>query len=366
MTSEDRGFNIMKNVLKILAVGIAAFFLSSCGETTDDQLVVYSGRSQGLVDPLVEDFKEQTGINIEVRYGNDAELLAVMSEEGDQSPADIYWANTTGALANASQQDMLTALPDSLTSKPASYTSSSGEWVPITVRFRTLAYNPKEVDKDDLPKSVIDIPSLKEFDGRIGWTPTYSSFYDFMTSMRLIEGNDVAMEWLEGMKELNPKSYSSNTPMLQALAGGEIDIALTNHYYILRIKHGGTGGEYADSDSDSDTSMGDGDTIAEANVETYHFAEGDVGNLAMVTGAAQLKTAEDPKKVQQFLSFLLSQQAQKFAAESVHEYPVIRDVELPDYMLNAEDAFELSPEYDYEQLKQLKGTLNMLREVGLI
>lgn len=357
----------MKNALKILAVGIVAFFLSSCGETTEDQLVVYSGRSQGLVDPLVEDFKEQTGINIEVRYGNDAELLAVMSEEGDQSPADIYWANTTGALANASQEGKLVALPDSLTSKPASYTSSSGEWLPVTVRFRTLAYNPNEIDEADLPESVMDIPSRDQFDGRIGWTPTYSSFYDFITSMRLIEGEDVAMEWLEGMQALNPKSYSSNTPMLQALAGGEIDIALTNHYYILRIKHGsGEQTSDSDSDSDSDTSMSGEPLGSDAAVATYHFAEGDVGNLAMVTGAAQLKTSENDEAAQKFLSFLLSKHVQKFAAESVHEYPVIRDVELPDYMLGAEEAFNLSPEYDYEQLKQLEGTLNMLREVGLI
>lgn len=361
----------MRNVLKILAVGIAAFFLSSCGETTDDVLVVYSGRSQALVDPLVEDFKEQTGINIEVRYGNDAELLAVMSEEGDQSPADIYWANTTGALANASQEGKLVALPDSLTSKPASYTSSSGEWVPVTVRFRTLAYNPNEVEEADLPESVMDIPSQEQFDGRIGWTPTYSSFYDFMTSMRLVEGDDVTMEWLEGMQALNPKSYSSNTPMLQALAGGEIDIALTNHYYILRIKHG-SGQQSSsdtdsdsDSDSDSDTSMG-GELDSDAALEMYHFAKGDVGNLAMVTGAAQLATSDNAAEAQQFLSFLLSQQAQTFAAKSVHEYPVIRDVELPDYMLGAEEAFNLSPEYDYEQLKQLESTLNMLREAGLI
>lgn len=355
----------MKNVLKILAVGIAAFFLSSCGDTSDDELVVYSGRSQGLVDPLVEDFKEKTGIDIEVRYGNDAELLAVMSEEGDQSPADIYWANTTGALANASQEGKLVALPDSLTSKPASYTSSSGEWIPVTVRFRTLAYNPNEVDPDDLPESVMNLPEMDEFEGRVGWTPTYSSFYDFMTSMRLIEGEDSAEEWLEGMKNLDPKDYSSNTPMLQALAGGEIDIALTNHYYILRMKHESTGGQSADTDSDSDTSMG-GEGYSDAAVETYHFAEGDIGNLAMVTGAAQLTTAKDAEKAQQFLSFLLSKQAQEFAVESVYEYPVIRNVELPDYMLNAEDALELSPEYDYEQLKQLEGTLNLLREVGLI
>lgn len=351
----------MKNLLKILAVGIAAFFLSSCGDTSDDQLVVYSGRSQALVNPLVEDFKEKTGINIEVRYGNDAELLAVMSEEGDQSPADIYWANTTGALANASQEGKLVALPDSLTSKPASYTSSSGEWIPVTVRFRTLAYNPNAVSEEDLPSSVIDLVDMEEFEGRVGWTPTYSSFYDFMTTMRLLEGDDTAMQWLEGMQALNPKSYSSNTPMVQAVAAGEIDIALTNHYYILRMLEGGAEGEYEDHEE-----YGENGPDSNADIATYNFESGDVGNLALVTGAAQLVTADDSEKVQQFLSFLLSQQAQEFAAQSVHEYPVIRGVELPGYMLNADDALELSPEYDYEQLKQLEGTLNLLREAGLI
>lgn len=345
----------------IMMVIASLFMLVSCGETTDEELVVYSGRSQALVDPLVEDFKEQTGINIEVRYGNDAELLAVMSEEGDQSPADVYWANTTGALANASQGGKLVSLPDSLTSKPASYTSSSGEWVPVTVRFRVLAYNPQAVNSKDLPESVLDLPELDQFEGRVGWTPTYSSFYDFMTTMRLLEGEDTAADWLEGMKNLNPKAYSSNTPMVQAIAAGEIDIALTNHYYILRMLEGGEEGEYEDHEH-----YGEQGPDSDASIETYHFASGDVGNLALVTGAAQLATAVDAEQAQQFLSFLLSQQAQEFAAQSVHEYPVIRDVELPNYMLEADEAMELSPDYDYEQLKQLEGTLNLLREVGLI
>src|SRR6056297_3619662 len=104
----------MEQLTKVFFTALTVFLIGSCTQSTSDQLVVYSGRSQALVDQLVEDFKKQTGIDIEVRYGNDAELLAVMSEEGDQSPADIYWANTTGALANASQQKMLTTLPDSL------------------------------------------------------------------------------------------------------------------------------------------------------------------------------------------------------------------------------------------------------------
>jgi iron(III) transport system substrate-binding protein len=351
----------MNRFIKVFFASLATLFFISCSQSSSDQLVVYSGRSQALVDQLVEDFKAQTDIDIEVRYGNDAELLAVMNEEGDQSPADVYWANTTGALAQASQQGKLVQLPDSIITKPASYQSSSGEWVPVTVRFRVLAYNPEAVDPEDLPESVLDLPSHSELEGRVGWTPTYSSFYDFITALRVTEGDDTARNWLQDMQDINPKSYSSNTPMVQAIMAGEIDVGLTNHYYVIQTKHGGAEGYFEDHEH-----YGEDEPDASANIETYHFAKGDIGNLALVTGASELKTADNPELVHRFLSFLLSKQAQEYAAESVNEYPVIREASLPDYLLEAEEALELSPDYDYEQLKQLEGTLNLLRKVGLI
>jgi iron(III) transport system substrate-binding protein len=336
--------NKLKTLLIITLATLTSLFTVSCSQESADELIVYSGRSQALVDNLVDQFKEQTGANIKVRYGNDAELLAIMNEEGDRSPADIFWANTTGALANANENGLLSQLPDSLLQIPASYTASSGRWLPVTVRFRVLGYNPNNVSESELPASVMDLPDLEQFEGRVGWTPTYSSFYDFITAMRLEEGRDATMNWLEGMQNLNPKAYPSNTPMVQAIAAGEIDMGLTNHYYILRVKDGGD---------------------AASNIETHHFNSGDIGNLALVTGAGVLNTSENTDLAHRFLRFLLSEQAQRYAAESVHEYPVIRNVEVTDIMLDEGEAFELSPDYDYEELRQLEETLNLLREAGL-
>lgn len=353
--------NYLKALFLSVLAGISVLFTTSCSQQSADELIVYSGRSQALVDDLVKEFKEKTGADIKVRYGNDAELLAILNEEGDKSPADVIWANTTGALANATEQDLLATLPDSLLSKPAAYTSSSGKWVPVTVRFRVLAYNPEEIDSTDLPESVMDLPDMDQLRGRIGWTPTYSSFYDFITAMRLEKGNEATRRWLLKMQQLNPKAYNSNTPMVQAVAAGEIDVALTNHYYLIQMKYGGAEGYYEDHEH-----YGEDEPDPNARFQTYHFAEGDIGNLALVTGAAQLKTADNSELAQQFLSFLLSKEAQEFAAKSVNEYPAIRGVSLPDYMLDEEAAFELSPDYDYEQLQQLDETLNLLREAGLI
>lgn len=338
----------------ILAALLLAVSLTACqsgGEEESSELIVYSGRSQALVDSLVERYRAQTDANIEVRYGTDSQLLAALQEEGDQSDADVFWANTAGALANGVNNDLLATLPDTVTTMPDRFASTSGKWVPVTTRFRVLAYNTDRVDSTDIPASITGLPNADQFDGRIGWTPAYSSFQDFVTALRVTKGDSTARAWLQGMKELNPKSYTSNTPMIKALAAGEIDIALTNHYYVLRIQQN-DGEDAASSES--------------APVDTYHFEPGDVGNLALVTGAAQLQTADQPEEAQKFIQFLLSQDAQTFAAERVNEYPVIENTEVPPYLLDANEALQLSPEFDLERLREIDATLDMLREEDLL
>lgn len=350
-----------KRIIQVLIFASVALLFSTCGKSGSDSIVVYSGRSRALVDDLVKKYEKKTGHTVNVRYGNDAELLAVMKEEGDQSPADLFWANTTGALANANKSDMLKTLPDTLLQVPHSYASSSGKWMPITVRFRVLAYNPQKVDTADLPSTVMELPNLSQFEGRVGWTPTYSSFYDFITTMRDLKGEETTRQWLADMQQLDPAAYSSNPPMIQALIAGEIDIALTNHYYILQYKYGGAEGEYEEEIYFDEPVVDEN-----APVDTYHFEQGDIGNLALVTGASLLQTSDHDKLALDFLRFLVSQQAQRYAADVVHEYPVINSVTLPDYMLDSKKAINISPEYDYENLQNLGETLNLLREAGLI
>ncbi|MEM6335397.1 MAG: extracellular solute-binding protein, partial [Bacteroidota bacterium] len=225
---------------------LVALLLTSCqqpdatppadAEDTDaEALIIYSGRSQSLVDALVEQFERETGFDAEVRYGSDAQLIATLEEEGDQSPADVFWANSPGALGALSNAELLTALPDTILNQAEAFVPSSGLWVPATIRFRTLAYNTDAVSADDLPTSVVDLPNAASLSGRIGWTPTYSSFQDFITALRITQGDEATNAWIDGVQALEPIAYASNTPMLQALAAGEIDVALTNHYYILRV-----------------------------------------------------------------------------------------------------------------------------------
>lgn len=330
--------------------------LAACGSddsaTTDGgdesgPLVVYSGRKDILVDPLVEQFRAATGIEIEVRYGSDAELLAAIQEEGSASPADIFWGNTAGAMGAAASSGLFTELPADLLSQPAAeFVPSSGLWMPASVRFRVMAYNPQTVSEDQLPTSVLDIPN-SSVAGRVGWTPGYSSFQDFVTTLILTQGEDSTRTWLNEMKAMEPNGYPSNTPMLEAMLAGEIDVALTNHYYVHRVLNRVEEGE-------------------EAPIAIHHFAAGDTGNLALVTGAGILTTSERQAQAQEFLAYLLSTEAQEFAVATLFEYPVIDGIALSDSFMPFSEAQRLGPEIDFEELRELDRTLDVLRDEELL
>ena len=357
----------MKRLLSVGLLVVLVGGLLGCGGD-EDELVIYSGRSKPLVDSLVSMYQEKVDVPVEVKYGSDAQLLAALEEEGDQSPADVYWANTTGALGSAVNNDLLATLPDSITARAARFVPSNRKWTPVTTRFRVLAYNTDEIDPANLPESVRDLPSKTELSGRIGWTPAYSSFQDFVTAMRLKAGPEATRSWLEGMKTLNPKSYTSNTPMIRALAAGEIDVALTNHYYVLRLKYGGAEGEYEGDEEEEEEheEEEEGQPRASAPVGTYHFAAGDLGNLALVTGAGVLETSDQTADAQRFLQFLLSENAQAFAANRVNEYPVVSGTQVPEYMTSVDSTLTLSPDFELERLEEMDPTLSLLRDVGLL
>lgn len=358
----------MKRWIGLLLIGVMGVFMTGCGQGGSDELVIYSGRSQPLVEGLVEKFEQQHDVSVNVKYGKDAQLLAALQEEGDQTPADVFWANTTGALSTAVERDLLSTLPTSTTDQLQRFVPENRRWVPVTTRFRVMAYNPNNISPDELPSSVMDLPEVSELEGRIGWTPTYSSFQDFLTVMRHVEGEEQTREWLNGMKDLNPKSYTGNSPMIRAIAAGELDVALTNHYYVLGLKHGGYEGYYEGDEEEEGEEEEEEESSPrpDAPVETYRFAEGDPGNLAMVTGAGVLSASNQSDAARDFVNFLLSDEGQAFAANTVNEYPVVPGAPVPEYMVPVERALRLSPEFAPEQLEDLDATLEMLRAEGIL
>ncbi len=305
-------------------------------------LTVYSGRNENLVGPLLEQFAQDTGTEIQVKYGGGAEIAATILEEGDNSPADVFYAQDAGALGALQAENRLAPLPDSiLDAVEPRFRSPQGLWVGASGRARVVVYNTESVQPADLPPSVLNFvePAWK---GRIGWAPTNGSFQAFVTAMRVTLGEDRTRAWLEGIKANEPKVYPKNTPTVQAAVDGEIHAGFVNHYYLFRIR--------AEQGA--------------VPAENYFPPNGDLGSLVNVAGAGVIAGARNVAAAEEFVAYLLSQPAQEYFSESTYEYPLAHGVAAhPDLPPLA--AIE-TPDIDLSDLADLRGTLELLQDVGLI
>lgn len=307
-------------------------------------LTLYSGRGESMVEPIITQFEKNTGISVNVRYGDTAQLAVLIQEEGSRSPADLYWGQDAGAMGALSKAGLLAELPaDIYDGLPGIYTSESGNWVAASGRARLFAYSPERVSEDELPKSVFDLTN-GQYEGRVGWAPTNGSFQSFVTAMRLEHGEERTREWLEGMRDNGAVVFRNNTTQVQGIADGEIDFGLVNNYYLPKFKA----------------------TDADFPVEQAFFAEGDIGNLVNVAGIAVLASSDNQEAAAEFVRFLLSPAAQQYFTGNVYEYPVTRDVIQNPILEDFDRLLEVSPQIDLDDLEDLEGTLNLLREVGLL
>ncbi len=153
-------------LLGLAAATLALPLLAACGggssDSADGPLTIYSGRSEELVGPLFAQFTEQTGIAVEARYGDTAELAAQLIEEGDASPAQVYFAQDAGALGAVDAAGLFVPLPASVaTTVPEAYRAPNGSWTGVTGRARVIAYDPEQVPAADVPQSVFDLTDPK-------------------------------------------------------------------------------------------------------------------------------------------------------------------------------------------------------------
>ncbi len=305
-------------------------------------VTIYSGRSEELVGPLLEDFTAETGIEVEARYGDTAEMANLILTEGENSPADVFFAQDAGALGAVAEQGLLAPLPEEILGAVEDrFKSPTGEWVGVSGRARVVAYNTDNLAEADMPASIFDFTD-EEWSGRIGWAPTNGSFQSFVTALRVIEGDDRAREWLEGIQANEPNVYDGNSAALEAVAAGEIDVAFINHYYLFQRLA-----------EDPDTA-----------VANHFMTDGDPGALVNVAGAGILTTAENDDAARELLAFLLSEPAQSYFATETYEYPLIEGVEADPALPPLTEIG--SPELDLSELSDLEGTLELLQEAGVL
>ena len=336
--------------LWLAALLAAALVLAACGSSSEgddpdepetEGITLYSGRIAPLIGPAIDLYEAEVDRDVQARFGDSAPLAATLIEEGDNSPADVFFAQDAGSLDAVAEAGLLEPLPERILSLvPSKYRSPDGEWVGITARSRIIAYGP-EVSEEELPDSPLELTE-PEWEGRVGWAPTNASLVSYVTALRAAEGDDVAREWLEGMVANGVQAYESNVPVRDAIAAGEIDVGLINHYYVA-------------------------EAIAEEGPDypvKAHFPPDDLGSLVNVAGAGVLASSDRKEEAFDFIEFMLEPDAQKYFAESSKEYPLGKGAKPDPSLTPLEDI--PSPDVDLGSLTDIEGTLEMMRETGAL
>lgn len=309
--------------------------LLSPADAQGTNLTVYSGRSEELVGSIIEQFEQDTGIEVDVRYGDTSSMALTILEEGENTEADIFFAQDAGALGLLAKNDVLEPLPSYvLDSVDPRFRSTDGLWVGISGRARVVAFNTEALSPEDLPDTIFDF-AAPEWKGRIGFAPTNASFLSHLTAIRVAEGDDAARELLAGLLENEAIQYEGNSAAVAAVAAGEIDAALVNHYYIYQL--------LAEN--------------SDAPVDNYFFPGNDIGNLINVAGVGMIKFSDSKPLAQQFIAYLLSRSAQTYFATETFEYPLLIGMQADPRLVPIEELE--TPVVDLSDLDDLEGTLEL-------
>ena len=314
--------------------------LSGCVPTpadSEESITIYSGRSETLISELLDTFTEETGIEVNVRYGDSAELAAQILEEGSNVKADVFFSQDAGALGALAKEGLTKPLPKDITDLvDASYKSKDSQWVGVSGRARVLVVNPAKVT--EIPTSYKDLmdPSWK---GRIAIAPTNASFQAFVTAIRILDGEQAAKDFLDRMKE-NAVLFEKNGLILQAVEDGVVDAGLINHYYWFELEN----------------EKG----VGNMNSELVWFEDQDAGNLINVAGVAVLSKNASANV---FVKWLLGDTAQNYFVERTREYSLTG---VPDVAGVKPFGDIKAPNIDLSDLDSLSETLKLIQKARLL
>jgi iron(III) transport system substrate-binding protein len=263
------------------------------------------------------------------------------------APQISFMPRTPGGLGALQSAGLLRTLPEGTLNQVSDrFRAADGTWVGISGRARVVAYNTQSIPDPaaELPADIYDFIDPK-WRGRIGWAPTNGSFQAMVTGMRSAWGEEITRQWLQGIQANQPIVYEGNTPLVAAVASGEVEVGFVNHYYLYRFL----------------SEQGDG-----FGARNYFLPGGGPGSLIMVSGVGILENAANPENAQRFIDFLLSLPGQQYFTSQTFEYPVIDDVSLPPSLPPLADLDALAPDISLTDLADLKGTQDLLIELGII
>lgn len=305
-------------------------------------LTLYSGQHSHTTAALVDAFTKATGIKVAVRKGGSSELANQIIEEGDASPADVFYSEESAPVVAVAEKGLLAKIPSAtLNAVPARFVARDGTWIGASARCRVVAYNTKMVQKEDLAPSVMDY-AKPEWKDKVAYVPTSGAFQEQIIAIKLMKGRDAALDWLKGLKTYG-RSYNGNMAALRAVERGEVATALINNYYWFALAE----------------ELGH----KKMNSALDYIGHKDPGALVTVSAIAALKSSKKGDLAQKFLAYTVSAEGQKVIVDSVAEYPVRPDVKSP-FALKPWDELD-PPAVTPADIGDASDALALEREAGL-
>jgi len=342
---------IFKN-LRILGLSLMSLAMvvtsNPVSAAKQDKLVIYSGRSDKFVKPVVKAFTKATGIKAVIHAGSSTSLLNKLKLEKAKTDADIFISNDAGNLQRGNQAGLFSPVTNKIASViQAEFRGKDNHWLGLSARARVLVVNTKAKELDFV-ESIFDLadPRLK---GKIGITHSSNeSYIAGVTVYMLSAGKEKTTDWLKGLKT-NSKGrvFNKHSKIVKAVAKGKKAVGLVNHYYIYRHLNKNPNAPIRmlipDQKSKQDSPMGIAWNVA---------------------GAAITKHSKKKELAMRFMAFVSSKAGQKIFAEVNREYPTRSDVDAAP-MLPKASSFKVAPVSMYKLGEDRNATIDLIESVGM-
>lgn len=307
-------------------------------------LVIYSGRSEALIQPVIDAFKTKyPKVNVLLKAGSNSELANALIEEKTNPQADVFITTELFTVQSLAGEGVFQSyLPAGAEQLPAEFLGTDNAWTGLTRRVRVIMYNKDLVSEEELPTSIFDLTDPK-WKGQVAAAgSTNGGMQAQVAAMRQLLGDEATEQWLTGLIANEVTFFGGHTDVRKAVGAGEFKIGLVNHYYFhLQQAEGSNVG-----------------------IILPDQGEGEAGLFSNATAAAVVNGVQHVDAAQAFLDFLVSAEGQKLFAEQNYEYPLLPSVALKDGVQPL-DTFRLADVDVVKAALDFDSTFDLIEKVGL-
>ena len=326
------------------SLSFLALFLPAIAQAADP-LVIYSGRKDKFVKPVIAEFTKQTGIKVKIHSASSTSLINKLKLEGDRTEADLFISNDAGNLQKGSEMGLFVPVSNDVSKYiPQNYRAADNSWIGLSARARVLVVNTNDKGVNFV-NSVFDLADSR-LKNKLAITHSANGSYIAGVTVYMDKaGKDKTSNWLKGMKaNVGDKVFNKHSKIVKAVASGKKSVGLVNHYYIYRhlAKH------------------------PDAPIAIRLPDQGDkgMGVAWNVAGAAIVKHGKNKQAAEKLMHFFVSEQGQKMFAEVNREYPTSKG--LPAHKdVPAAGSFKVADVPMDVLGKRRDETLDLIESVGM-